>query len=302
MGLQRDRAGPLGDLGGGRLRGGHHQDLRAGQQLGQRDGDVAGTGGQVEQEYVEVAPVHVGEELLQRPVQHRAAPHHGGVAAGEHADRDDLHPVRARRHDHVFDLGRPLGHPQHSRHGVAVDIRVDHAHGEPASRQGGRQVDRDAGLAHAALAAGDAVHPGARPRLRERDDRLGTGRPAQSGLQRLALLLRHHAEVDRHAGHPRYRGDRLGDVVAQLVLQRAAGDGEQDAQPYRAARVHGHRLDHVQFGDRPVDLRILHGGERVADGRFDGSGRGRHAAHATGWTGLPTGCDNTVRNAAHLAP
>ena len=32
--------------------------------------------GQVEQQHVQVAPVDVGEELLQRAVQHRAAPHH----------------------------------------------------------------------------------------------------------------------------------------------------------------------------------------------------------------------------------
>ena len=33
-------------------------------------------GGQVEQQHVQVAPVDVGEELLQRAVQHRAAPDH----------------------------------------------------------------------------------------------------------------------------------------------------------------------------------------------------------------------------------
>ena len=37
-----DRAGPLGDLGGGGLRGGDDEDLGARDQLGHRDGDVAG--------------------------------------------------------------------------------------------------------------------------------------------------------------------------------------------------------------------------------------------------------------------
>src|SRR5688572_11710165 len=45
--------------------------------------------------------------MLQRTVKHRPAPNHGGVAAGEHADRDDLHAMRLWRHDHVFDLGGP---------------------------------------------------------------------------------------------------------------------------------------------------------------------------------------------------
>ena len=51
-------------------------------------------GRQVEQQHVEVAPEHVGEELLQRAVQHRPAPHDRLVARHEHADRDDLHVVR----------------------------------------------------------------------------------------------------------------------------------------------------------------------------------------------------------------
>ena len=42
VGLHGDRAGPLGDLGRGLLRGGHDQDLRVRHQLGDRDRDVAG--------------------------------------------------------------------------------------------------------------------------------------------------------------------------------------------------------------------------------------------------------------------
>ena len=71
-GLGGDRPGPLGDVRGGRLGSGHHQDLGLGQQLGHGDGDVAGARRQVQEEGVEVAEVDVGEELLQRPVQHRA--------------------------------------------------------------------------------------------------------------------------------------------------------------------------------------------------------------------------------------
>ena len=43
-----------------------------GHQLGHGDGHVAGARRQVHQQHVEVAPVHVGEELLHRAVQHRA--------------------------------------------------------------------------------------------------------------------------------------------------------------------------------------------------------------------------------------
>ena len=57
-----------------------------GHELRDRDRDVAGAGRQVHEQDVEVAPVDVGEELLQRPVQHRPAPHDRGVVLGEHAD------------------------------------------------------------------------------------------------------------------------------------------------------------------------------------------------------------------------
>ena len=87
-----------------------------GHQLRDGDRDVAGARRQVEQQHVQVAPVDVREELLERAVQHRAAPDHRGVARGEHADRDDLHAVRRRRHDHVLDLGRPAVGAQHARH------------------------------------------------------------------------------------------------------------------------------------------------------------------------------------------
>ena len=133
MGLQRDRAGPLGDLGRGDLGRGDDQDLRVGQQLSERDRHVAGARRQVEQQDVEVAPVHVGQELLERAVQHRAAPDDGRVAGREHADRDDLHAVRRRRHDHLFDLGRPAGRAEHPGHRVAVDVRVDHERPRAAS-------------------------------------------------------------------------------------------------------------------------------------------------------------------------
>ena len=43
-----------------------------GHQLRGGDRDVAGARRQVEQQHVQVAPEHVGQELLQRPVQHRA--------------------------------------------------------------------------------------------------------------------------------------------------------------------------------------------------------------------------------------
>ena len=58
--------------------------------------DVAGAGRHVHEQRVELAPVDVREELLERAVQHRPAPHDGRVVVEEEADRHQLQ-VPARR-------------------------------------------------------------------------------------------------------------------------------------------------------------------------------------------------------------
>ena len=58
---------------------------------------VSGTspvpGGQVEQQVVELAPVHVPHELEERPGDHGAAPDHGLVGVDEEADGHELEAV-----------------------------------------------------------------------------------------------------------------------------------------------------------------------------------------------------------------
>ena len=73
--------------------------LRLRQQLGERHRDVAGAGRQVEQQVVELAPVDVLEELLDRLVEHRAAPDDGGVLLDEEADRHHLDAARRLERD-----------------------------------------------------------------------------------------------------------------------------------------------------------------------------------------------------------
>ena len=52
--------------------GGHDHGARERRLLGQRERGVAGAGRQVDHEVVELAPVDVGEELLDEAVHHRA--------------------------------------------------------------------------------------------------------------------------------------------------------------------------------------------------------------------------------------
>ena len=92
--LLRHQRGPRRHLLGQGLRRGHDHGLGARQELAERDRDVAGAGRHVHEQVVELAPVHVGEELLERAVQHRPAPHDRRVLVEEEADRHQLH-VRA---------------------------------------------------------------------------------------------------------------------------------------------------------------------------------------------------------------
>jgi hypothetical protein len=56
------------------LRRGDHQHLGVRELLAQRDGHVTGAGRQVQQQKVQVAPVHVGQHLGEGPVQDGSPP------------------------------------------------------------------------------------------------------------------------------------------------------------------------------------------------------------------------------------
>ena len=101
--LRRHRRRQPGDLLGRRLRRGDDVDLAARQVLAERDGDVAGAGRHVDEQEVGVVPEHVGEELLERLVQHRAAPDDGLALGHEVADRDAAHAPRLGRQQHLVD-------------------------------------------------------------------------------------------------------------------------------------------------------------------------------------------------------
>ena len=151
----RPSGGAHGDLLGRGLRRRHDHDLGARQQLAERDGDVAGAGRHVDDERVELAPVDVGEELLERAVQHRPAPHHRRVVVEEEADRHQLQVAAHRRDDHRVDDDRPLLDAEHVRDRVSVDVRVENADPLAARRKRRGEVRGQRRLADAAFARGD---------------------------------------------------------------------------------------------------------------------------------------------------
>ena len=115
----------LRDLLRGGLRRRDDHDLGAREELRHRQRDVAGAGRHVDHEVVGLAPVHVGEELLERLVQHRAAPHDRLVLAGEEAHGDQRDAVGVGRHDHVVDDRRRPVDAEHARHREAPHVGVD---------------------------------------------------------------------------------------------------------------------------------------------------------------------------------
>ena len=250
-GLQRDRTRALGDLGRGQLRCCHNEDLGAWDQLRHRDRDVAGARRQVEQQHVQIAPVHVGEELLKRAVQHRPAPHHRRIALGELGDRDHPNVVGDRRKDHRLDLGGPFVGAHHPRDRMPVDVGVEHADREAAGRHRRGEVDRHARLADAALAGGDRIHPRQRSRLGERDH--GFARVAAQLLAQFgALLVVHHVEADLDRAGARHIGDRGRHLLGDLGLLRARLGGQVDPDVHAAVGVDVDALDHAELGDRPA--------------------------------------------------
>ena len=79
------------DLLRGERRCGDHEHLRLRQHAGEAHLDVAGAGRHVDQQVVEVAPPHVGEELLERLGEDEAAPHErGAFVVDEEAHRHDV--------------------------------------------------------------------------------------------------------------------------------------------------------------------------------------------------------------------
>ena len=99
--LEVDLGGHLGRAGGDRLRRRLRRrddhDLRLRQQLSEGHRDVAGARRKVEQQVVELAPGDVLEELLDRLVEHRAAPDDGGVRPRRRSRSTSPSRRRARR-------------------------------------------------------------------------------------------------------------------------------------------------------------------------------------------------------------
>ena len=265
--LARHLGGAAGDLLRRRLRRRDDDELRLRQELRERHRDVAGAGRQVDEQVVELAPGDVLEELRQGLVQHRPAPHDGGVLLYEEADRHDLHAVGLHRQDLALggDRRALAAEAEHARDRVAPDVGVEDADTLALERQRGGEVARQRGLADATLARADAEDVGD---LRERS---GGQRAAAERLLELALLgVRQDVEGDVDLRDAVDRERLAGHGLDEVVADRAARGRQRDGDGEDAAVGDLDRADHAELDDRLVQLGVddpLERGEDLVLGR-----------------------------------
>jgi len=132
----------------------HHHDAVHGQALEHGQGHVTGARGHVHEQEIHVLPDHVGPELLDRPGNDRAAPHHGVLFVFH--QQVDAHHVNAHA---ALDGPAALvvGHgaamdAEQLGDGRAGDVGVQDAAVVAAAGHGTGQQGAGHALAHAALA------------------------------------------------------------------------------------------------------------------------------------------------------
>ena len=143
-----------------RLRGRDDHDLGPGHHLGEGQRDVAGARWHVDEHEVRLAPVGIGEELLNRLVQHRTPPDDRLVVRHEVAHGEALDPVRRCRDHDVAQDDRVVVGPEHLGDREAIDVGVEQADAVAGLGQGDGEVHRDRRLADAALARRHPDDPG----------------------------------------------------------------------------------------------------------------------------------------------
>ena len=274
--MLRDGTSALSHLGRSRLRGGHDEQLRIGDELGYRQGNVASTWRQVQQEHVQVAPEDVREELLEGAVEHRPAPDYGRVALHELANGDVLDAVGdgGKQHFVVNHCGARRG-TQQAGHGVTINIGVHDAHLEALLDQGRGKVHRNGRLAHATLAGGHRKDSGGGFRLGKGDLRLGLA-AAQLLLEFFTLLVAHRRHGDADVADTVELCDGRAGIGLDGALHWAAGDGEIKLDIH-VRTVNSHGFHHAELRDGAADFWVINAGKRVANGRFSNSAS--HNAH-----------------------
>jgi hypothetical protein len=208
---------------------------------------VRGARREVDHEVVEIAPLHVTQELLDRPTDERAAPHDRLTLGHEELDRDDLDAVALEWGDLIVRAGLRLTLDAHHQGDIRTgDVGIEQANRCTRLGQRDSQVHAHRALAHAAL-AGDHRNNVLDPR----QELLGLGRIRSADH-------RPPGDLDRFGTD---RPERRPGVALDLVLEWAGRRGQLDRERDPAS-VNHNVLDHVQGFDVTSELRFLDGSER----------------------------------------
>ncbi len=242
----------LADVGQGDLLGRGDEDGTADRHgLGERQLGIGGARRQIDHEVVEIAPLHVAEELLDGAADERAAPDDRLTLRDEELDRDDLDPVPFEGRDPVVRARLRLTvDPQHHRDVGSGDVGVEEA--DRCARLGQRhgKVDADRGLPDPALARG------------HRDDVLDPGNELLGLAGRRAADHGSPGDVDP----PDAEGGHLRPHVRlDLVLERAGRGGQLDRER-DVGPVDLQVLDHVPGHEVAAKLGLLDLAQDVHDG------------------------------------
>ena len=237
--------------------------------------------GHVDDQVVEVAPVGLAQQLLQRLHHQRTTPDHRLVHVDEKADGADLHAVVLHGlHGLAVGRVRPAMDAEHDGLRRAVDVGVKHADGGALGGQRQRQVGRHGALAHTALAGSHG------------DDVAHLRQQLHAALHRVGddLLI----DVGGDALHARDLLDgglhRLADGI-DLAERRIA---QLHVQAHVTV-VHPHVAGRAAGEEIPAGIGINDGGQRLIDGvdsnnthdgigyrnsvKWGGAGCSRLAAH-----------------------
>jgi hypothetical protein len=206
--------------------------------LDERELDVAGAGGQVDEDQVAIVPVGI-DQLVKRIACHRPAPRDRLAGLHEMGHGEHRHAILGGHGDQLL-LRRlrtaPLARHQPGLRG-AVDVGIDQADADAQPLQGDRDIGRDGRFADAALAAADGDQAaGLLLGCHRHAHILDARQRAEPGLYRALQLHARIAGQARHVedhagialGKARRGGTFGGDqpLAADGVDDRVEGGGE----------------------------------------------------------------------------
>ena len=125
--------------------------------------DVGCAGRRVKDKEIKVAPVGVGDKLLQCRCGHASAPQRGGVGIDEETNGQELYAILLDGLDELatillYRIGALALYAEHLGHGGTEDVGIEQTHLVAHDGEGYGEIGRDGRLAYAAFARAYGYH------------------------------------------------------------------------------------------------------------------------------------------------